>query len=76
VKDAKFHIYSVKTISEGIELLTGMNCGKREPDGNFTEGSVFRKVQLKLEKYNKSIEAAQAAIDRYGNGSSDEYDLE
>lgn len=76
VNAAKFHIYSVKTVSEGIELLTGMNCGKRESDGNFTEGSVFRKVQLKLEKYNKSIEAAQAASDRYGNGSSDEYDLE
>jgi predicted ATP-dependent protease len=76
VNAAKFHIYSVKTVAEGIELLTGMDCGKRESDGNFTEGSVFRKVQQKLEKYNKSIEDTQAASGRYGNSSSDEYDLE
>jgi hypothetical protein len=76
VNAAKFHIYSVKTVSEGIELLTGMNCGKRESDGNFTEGSVFRKVQLKLEKYNKSIEAAQNAIDPHNNYSNEDYDSE
>lgn len=54
VNEAKFHIYSVKTVAEGIELLTGLNCGKRESDGNFTEGSVFRKVQEKLENTTRA----------------------
>ena len=76
VNAAKFHIYSVKTVAEGLELLTGLNCGKREQDGNFTQGSVFRKVQEKLDKYNKSIEAAQTAHDLLSNYSSDEYDSE
>lgn len=76
VKAANFHIYSVKTVAEGIELLTGLNCGKREADGNFTEGSVFHKVQQKLEKYNKSIEATQNANDPYSKYSSGGYDLE
>lgn len=69
------HIYSVKTVSEGIELLTGMNCGKRESYGNFTEAASSIKFNRNW-KSNKSIEAAQAASDRYGDGSSDEYDLE
>jgi len=30
VKEGKFHIYAVKTIDEGIEILTGMKAGKRE----------------------------------------------
>lgn len=43
VKEAKFHIYSVKTVRMGSGSLTGLNCGNREPDGNYTEGSVFVK---------------------------------
>ncbi len=29
IKDGKFHIYAVKTIDEGIELLTGLPAGER-----------------------------------------------
>ena len=74
VEAAKFHIYSVKTVAEGIELLTGMNCGKREPDGTYTQGSIFHKVQQKLEKYNQSIEAAQIASSQHMDDNASEYE--
>lgn len=48
VKKRKFHIYPIKTISEGIEILTGVPGGRRLPRGGFTAGSVFRKVDDKL----------------------------
>jgi lon-related putative ATP-dependent protease len=48
VEAGTFHIYPVKTIDEGIELLTGMPAGERQADGNFSEGSVNRKVEAKL----------------------------
>jgi hypothetical protein len=51
-----------------------MNCGKREPDGNYTQGSVFHKVQQKLEKYNKSIEAAQVASSQHMDDNASEYE--
>ena len=35
VKEGKFHIYSVSTIDEGIEILTGVPAGKKNKDGNF-----------------------------------------
>jgi len=48
VKAKKFHIYPVKTISEGIEVLTGVPGGKRLRSGQFTKGSMFAKTNDRL----------------------------
>jgi len=48
VREGKFHIYAVKTIDEGIEILTGMKAGSRRSDGTFEENSVSQKVDEKL----------------------------
>jgi lon-related putative ATP-dependent protease len=47
-KDGKFNIYSVKTIDEGIELLTGTKAGQRKVDGTFEEGTVNYLVDKQL----------------------------
>jgi lon-related putative ATP-dependent protease len=44
VKAGKFHLYSVKTIDEGIEVLTGVKAGGRGKDGMYEEGTVNHKV--------------------------------
>ena len=48
VKEGKFHLYSVKTIDEGIEVLTGVKAGERGKDGNYEEGTVNYKVNEHL----------------------------
>ncbi len=48
VKQGKFHIHSVKTIDEGIEVLTGVKAGERKKDGTFDEGTVNDKVDKRL----------------------------
>ncbi|HOP06108.1 MAG TPA: ATP-binding protein [candidate division Zixibacteria bacterium] len=48
IKAGKFHIYSVKTIDEGIEILTGIKSGKRLASGCFSKGSVLAAVDDKL----------------------------
>lgn len=48
VSNAQFHIYPVKTIAEGIEILTGVEAGERDSDGNFPSGSVYRRVEDRL----------------------------
>lgn len=53
VKDKKFHIYSVSTIEEGIEVLTGVPAGKKDKDGHFPAGTVNYLVYEKLKKYAK-----------------------
>jgi len=44
----KFHIYPVRTIDAGIEILTGMTAGVRGPDGAFPDGSFNRLVEARL----------------------------
>ena len=56
VKDKKFHIYSISTIEEGIEVLTGVPAGKKDKDGHFPAGTVNYLVYEKLKKYAKVSE--------------------
>ena len=40
VAEGKFHIWPVKTIDEGIELLTGVPAGVADEKGNYPENTV------------------------------------
>jgi predicted ATP-dependent protease len=53
VKEGKFHIYAVKTIDEGIEILTGKKAGKRNEKGEFPKDSVNYLVEEKLKSFAK-----------------------
>ncbi len=55
VSAGKFHIYPVKTIDEGISILTGVEAGERLEDGRFKEGSVNDLVNKKLQELGKRI---------------------
>lgn len=56
VKNGKFHIYPIKSIDEGIELLMDMPAGKRDSTGKFPANSIHGKVYRKLrEYYRKSV---------------------
>jgi len=48
VKEGKFHIWSISTIEEGVEILTGMEAGTLQADGKYPEGTLFRKVDDRL----------------------------
>jgi lon-related putative ATP-dependent protease len=51
VKAGTFHIWAVKTIDEGIEILTGVKAGKKKKDGIYPTGSINGLVYDKLKKY-------------------------
>ncbi len=53
VKDKKFHIYSISTIEEGIEVLTGVPAGKKDKNDHFPAGTINYLVYEKLKKYAK-----------------------
>jgi lon-related putative ATP-dependent protease len=50
-RDGLFHIWPVKTIAEGIEVLTGVPAGERQADGKFTPNSVFARVDQRLNEF-------------------------
>ena len=55
VREGKFHIYPVRTIDQGIEILVGMEAGERLEDGRFKEGTVNNRVDKKLRELGKKI---------------------
>jgi len=52
VKEGQFHIYPVHTIETGIEILTGLSAGKKDPEGNYPPESVHGRVLEKLKEYH------------------------
>lgn len=48
VEEGKFHIFSVASIDEGIELLTGIPAGERNKKGVYPESTINRLVEDKL----------------------------
>ncbi|HAE60740.1 MAG TPA: ATP-dependent protease [Eubacteriaceae bacterium] len=48
VREGKFSIYAVKTIEEGIYLLTDTEAGEENEDGAYPEGTVFARVAKRL----------------------------
>jgi predicted ATP-dependent protease len=51
VEAGKFHIHAVKTIDQGIEILTGMIAGIPDENGTYPEDSLNGKVQQRLKEF-------------------------
>jgi len=57
VEKGKFAVYSVETIDDGIELLTGMTAGQRDESGKFPEDSINSGVEAKLTEFSTRMHA-------------------
>ena len=55
VQDGKFHIYAVKTIDEGIEILTGVSAGEKKPGGRYPEGTVNYRAEKRLSELAEGV---------------------
>jgi predicted ATP-dependent protease len=55
VKKGRFHIYAIKTVDEGLELLTGIEAGSIKKGGVIKEGTFNHKVLQKLKQYNEAL---------------------
>lgn len=59
VQKKQFHIYAVKTVEEGLEILTGLKAGERGPDGKFPEGTIYARVEARLREIQKNLNSAE-----------------
>lgn len=59
VREGRFHIWAIKTLDEGIELLTGQRAGRRLKSGRFERGSVYAKVERRLRQLAASLKAEE-----------------
>jgi lon-related putative ATP-dependent protease len=53
IAEARFHLWSIDSIDQGIELLTGMPAGDRRDDGTFPDGTVHARVLERLAQFRK-----------------------
>ena len=55
VREGKFHIYPIKTIDEGIEILTGVTAGTKNEYGSYPDGTVNYRVNQKLKYFATTV---------------------
>ncbi|MBW2708099.1 MAG: AAA family ATPase [Deltaproteobacteria bacterium] len=55
ISKGRFHVYPVKTIDQGIEILTGKKAGARKADGSYPKGSINQRVDDKLKELAEGL---------------------
>ena len=55
IRDGKFHIYAVRSIDEGIEILTGHQAGELLGDGTYPDGSINYLIDKRLKELSQSM---------------------
>ncbi len=55
IEKKKFHVYAIKTVEEGIELLTGVPAGEADENGHYPEGTVFRAAETRLKRFHQAM---------------------
>ncbi|HEV3028266.1 MAG TPA: AAA family ATPase, partial [Planctomycetota bacterium] len=48
VRESRFHVWAVRTVDEGIEILTGTSAGESDEAGHFPPGSINNRVAARL----------------------------
>jgi lon-related putative ATP-dependent protease len=64
VRRGQFHIYAVKTIDEGMEVLSGVEAGERKEDGTYPEGSINFLVNKRLTEMAGRLKGFYGAEER------------
>lgn len=59
VKSRQFRIWAVKTINEGIEILTGIPAGARDAGGHFPAGTLNERVDRRLREFAECLKNFQ-----------------
>ena len=77
VQAGQFHIWAIDHVDEGIEILTGIEAGVRDEEGNWTPDSINDRVQKRLDRLGQRMvqwgkEAAQPTPEIVAVDFSDE----
>lgn len=62
VEQGKFHVYAVETIDQGMEALTGVQAGERQPNGVYFRGTVNYLVDKRLKELGESMRGYYGAM--------------
>lgn len=57
VEKGEFHIYTVSSIDQGMEILSGLEAGIENKDGSFTKNSINYMVEKNLKELSRSVKS-------------------
>jgi predicted ATP-dependent protease len=60
VSQGQFHIYSARTVDDGIEVLTGIPAGEKQKDGTYSENTVNYLVDKRLKQMAEQLKGFYA----------------
>jgi lon-related putative ATP-dependent protease len=55
VRKGEFHVWPVRLVDEGIEVLTGVKAGVKQEDGTYEQGSVNHLVNERLREFAETL---------------------
>jgi ATP-dependent Lon protease len=70
VKKGKFRVYSVRTVDEGIKILTGIDSGKVKKDGSYPKGTINYLVNERLKNLAEGLNKFGKSNNNNNNNSS------
>jgi lon-related putative ATP-dependent protease len=59
VKKGRFHVYAIRTVDEGLEILTGAPAGQRKKNGRFPAGTINHRVEARLQAFARRAASLQ-----------------
>jgi predicted ATP-dependent protease len=60
VRDERFHVYAVRTVDEGLEVLSGREAGRLGADGRYPDGSFNAAIVQTLTRNLEQLKAVRA----------------
>jgi predicted ATP-dependent protease len=55
VADGRFHVYTVETVDDALELFTGVDCGAPDAAGVYPPETLYGRVQAQLEAFDRAL---------------------
>lgn len=56
VEEGQFHIYPVKTVTEGLDVLTEVEVGSKKKNGKYEEGTIFARADEKIREIHEALQ--------------------
>jgi lon-related putative ATP-dependent protease len=72
VEQGRFHVYPIRSVDQGIEILTGRTAGERGPDGAFPEGTLNHLVDQRLREMAERLRSFARDSGPTGSGQAEE----
>ncbi len=75
VRSGLYHLWPIKTIEQGIKILTGVPAGRRGKNGKFPAGTVYHAIEKRLIDYHReSLKLKQRLKKELGLSNENEKD--